>query len=256
MKLLNGQRALITGAGSGIGKVMAQHFEKAGARIWICDADTNNLEQSLKENPDWNGTPCDVSEEAQVDQLFKEISDSFGGLEILVNNAGIAGPTAPVEEIDPDEWRRSIGVNLNGAFYCTRLATPLLKNSQKASIINISSVAGRLGFARRLPYASTKWAMIGFTESLAKELGPSGIRVNALLPGIVEGPRIEGVFQARAESEGVPYEEVRDRVLNNVSMKRMVSAGDVAEMAVFLCSEAGKNISGQSISVCGNVENL
>jgi len=256
MKLLDGQRALVTGAGSGIGKVMAQHFEKAGARIWICDADTNNLEQSLKENPDWNGTPCDVSDENQVDQLFKEMSDSFGGLEILVNNAGIAGPTAPVEEIDPDEWRRSVGVNLNGAFYCTRLATPLLKNSPKASIINISSVAGRLGFARRLPYASTKWAMIGFTESLAKELGPSGIRVNALLPGIVEGPRIEGVFQARAESEGVPYEEVRDRVLNNVSMKRMVSAGDVAEMAVFLCSEAGKNISGQSISVCGNVENL
>ena len=256
MKLLDGQRALITGAGSGIGKVMAQHFEKAGARIWICDADTNNLEQSLKENPDWNGTPCDVSDENQVDQLFKEMSDSFGGLEILVNNAGIAGPTAPVEEIDPGDWRRSVGVNLNGAFYCTRLATPLLKNSPKASIINISSVAGRLGFARRLPYASTKWAMIGFTESLAKELGPSGIRVNALLPGIVEGPRIEGVFQARAESEGVPYEEVRDRVLNNVSMKRMVSAGDVAEMAVFLCSEAGKNISGQSISVCGNVENL
>ena len=256
MKLLNGQRALITGAGSGIGKVMAQHFEKAGARIWICDADTNNLEQSLKENPHWNGTPCDVSDENQVGQLFKEMSDSFGGLEILVNNAGIAGPTAPVEEIDPDEWRRSVGVNLNGAFYCTRLATPLLKNSPKASIINISSVAGRLGFARRLPYASTKWAMIGFTESLAKELGPSGIRVNALLPGIVEGPRIEGVFQARAKSEGVPYEEVRDRVLNNVSMKRMVSAGDVAEMAVFLCSEAGKNISGQSISVCGNVENL
>ena len=123
-------------------------------------------------------------------------------------------------------------------------------------IIIISSVAGRLGFARRLPYASTKWAMIGFSESLAKELGPSGIRVNALLPGIVEGPRIEGVFQARAESEVVPYEEVRDRVLNNVSMKRMVSAGDVAEMAVFLCSEAGKNISGQSISVCGNVDNL
>ncbi len=256
MKLLDGQRALITGAGSGIGKVMAQHFEKAGARIWICDADTNNLEQSLKENPHWNGTPCDVSDENQVDQLFKEMSDSFGGLEILVNNAGIAGPTAPVEEIDPDEWRRSVGVNLNGAFYCTRLATPLLKNSPKASIINISSVAGRLGFARRLPYASTKWAMIGFTESLAKEIGPSGIRVNALLPGIVEGPRIEGVFQARAESEGVPYEEVRDRVLNNVSMKRMVSAGDVAEMAVFLCSEAGKNISGQSISVCGNVENI
>ena len=256
MKLLDGQRALVTGAGSGIGKVMAQHFEKAGAQIWICDADTNNLKQSLKENSDWNGTPCDVSDENQVDQLFKEMSDSFEGLEILVNNAGIAGPTAPVEQIAPDEWRRSVGVNLNGAFYCTRLATPLLKNSPKASIINISSVAGRLGFARRLPYASTKWAMIGFTESLAKELGPSGIRVNALLPGIVEGPRIEGVFQARAESEGVPYEEVRDRVLNNVSMKRMVSAGDVAEMAVFLCSEAGKNISGQSISVCGNVENL
>ena len=167
-----------------------------------------------------------------MDQLFNEMKGCFGGLEILVNNAGIAGPTAQVEEIAPGEWRRSVGVNLNGAFYCTRLATPLLKKSPKASIINISSVAGRLGFARRLPYASTKWAMIGFTESLAKELGPSGIQGNALLPGIVEGPRIEGVFQARAESEGVPYEEVRDRVLNNVSMKRMVSAGDVTEIGV------------------------
>ena len=256
MKILEEQRVLITGAGSGIGKVMAEHFEKSGARIWICDADEKILAQCLQEHPAWQGAHCDVSDEDSVNRLFEKMTQSFGGLEILVNNAGIAGPTAPVEEIDPEEWRRSVGVNLNGAFYCTHLAVPLLKSTDQASIINISSVAGRLGFALRLPYASTKWAIIGFTESLAKELGPSGIRVNALLPGIVEGPRIEGVFHARAESEGIGYEAVKQRILNNVSMKRMVSAKDVAEMAVFLCSSAGKNISGQSISVCGNVENI
>jgi NAD(P)-dependent dehydrogenase (short-subunit alcohol dehydrogenase family) len=235
---------------------MAQHFDYSGAQIWICDADSKNLNQSLEKYPHWQGSLCDVSNQESVSILFEELTQNFGGLDILINNAGIAGPTAPVEEIDPDEWNRSIGVNLNGAFFCTRLAVPLLKASNQASIINISSVAGRLGFALRLPYASTKWAIIGFTESLAKELGPSGIRVNALLPGIVEGPRIEGVFHARAETEGISYDVVKERILNNVSMKRMVTAQDVAEMAVFLCSNAGKNISGQSISVCGNVENI
>ena len=256
MKTLEGNRVLITGAGSGIGKVMAEFFETAGAQIWICDADQEILQQCLKENSGWKGTLCDVADEDSVNKLFQEIEKDFGGLEILVNNAGIAGPTTPVEDIDPEEWRKSVGVNLNGAFYCTRLAVPFLKSAKQASIINISSVAGRLGFALRLPYASTKWAIIGFTESLAKELGPSGIRVNALLPGIVEGPRIERVFHARAESEGIGYDAVKERILNNVSMKRMVSPDDVAEMAVFLCSPAGKNISGQSISVCGNVENI
>ena len=256
MKIFEGQRVLITGAGSGIGLIMAQHFEHSGARIWICDADSKNLNQSLEKYPHWQGSLCDVSNQESVSILFEELTQNFGGLDILINNAGIAGPTAPVEEINPDEWNRSIGVNLNGAFFCTRLAVPLLKASNQASIINISSVAGRLGFALRLPYASTKWAIIGFTESLAKELGPSGIRVNALLPGIVEGPRIEGVFHARAETEGISYDTVKERILNNVSMKRMVTAQDVAEMAVFLCSNAGKNISGQSISVCGNVENI
>ncbi|SVC10996.1 uncharacterized protein METZ01_LOCUS263850, partial [marine metagenome] len=191
MKTLEGNRVLITGAGSGIGRVMAEYFETAGAQIWICDADKEILQQCLKENSGWKGTLCDVADEDSVNKLFQEIEKGFGGLEILVNNAGIAGPTTPVEDIDPEEWRKSVGVNLNGAFYCTRLAVPFLKSAKQASIINISSVAGRLGFALRLPYASTKWAIIGFTESLAKELGPSGIRVNALLPGIVEGPRIE-----------------------------------------------------------------
>ena len=256
MKIFEGQRVLITGAGSGIGLVMAKHFEHSGARIWICDADSKKLKQSLEKNPHWQGSQCDVSNQESVSILFNELAQNFGGLDILINNAGIAGPTAPVEEIDPDDWNLSIGVNLNGAFFCTRLAVPLLKASNQASIINISSVAGRLGFALRLPYASTKWAIIGFTESLAKELGPSGIRVNALLPGIVEGPRIEGVFHARAETEGISYDAVKERILNNVSMKRMVTAQDVAEMAVCLGSNAGKNISGQSISVCGNVENL
>src|SRR5262249_25385132 len=139
---------------------------------------------------------------------------TLGGLDVLVNNAGIAGPTSKVEAIDPAEWRRTIDVNLNGHFYCTRLATPLLKQSKRGAIINISSVAGRLGYAYRTPYAASKWAIIGLTESLAKELGPDGIQVNAILPGLVEGPRIERVIAARAQELGVPYKEVEQQYLS------------------------------------------
>ena len=201
MDRLKGKTAFITGAARGLGFAMAKRFHEEGAEIIINDLRMEDAERAAEQVQGF-AVAGDVSSSDAVATMYREIVQRVNRLDILVNNAGIAGPTAPVEEIDPDEWRRSVGVNLNGAFYCTRLATPLLKNSPKASIINISSVAGCLGFARRLPYASSKWAMIGFTESLAKELGPSGIRVNALLPGIVEGPRIEGVFHARAESEG------------------------------------------------------
>jgi NAD(P)-dependent dehydrogenase (short-subunit alcohol dehydrogenase family) len=173
-----------------------------------------------------------------------------------VNNAGISGPTAGVADIAPEDWRRTIDVNLNGQFYCTRFALPLLRQSANPAIVNISSVAGRLGYSFRTPYAASKWAVVGFTKSLATELGPEGIRVNAILPGIVEGPRIERVIRARAEQAGVSYDAMEQQYLGKVSLRRMVSPSDVASMVVFLCSAAGRNISGQALSVCGNVEAL
>ena len=180
----------------------------------------------------------------------------FGGLDVLVNCAGIAGPTAGVERITEQDWLRTIDVNLNGQFYFLHHAVPLLRQSKCANIICISSVAGRLGLPFRAPYSAAKWAIVGMVKSLAIELGPEDIRVNALLPGIVEGPRMDGVIRARAELAGVGEEAMRQEYLEKISLRRMVNADDIALMCLFLCSPAGRNISGEAISVDGNVEYL
>jgi len=251
-----GLRVLVTAGAAGIGLAIAETFAAAGARLHICDISDEALDACRKAHPDWGVSRCDVADEQQVAGLFQEVESGFGGLDVLINNAGIAGPTGGVEEITAADWRRTVDVNLNAQFYCTSLAVPLLRRSDDAAIICISSVAGRLGYAYRTPYAATKWAVIGFMKSLAAELGPAGIRVNAILPGIVEGPRIERVISARAKTLGVSYGEMEQEYLDKVSLRKMVSAGDIANMALFLCSPVGANISGQPLSVCGNVEML
>jgi len=251
-----GLRVLVTAAAAGIGKVIADTFLAHGAKVYVCDIDEKALERTLAAEPRVLGMPVDVAEEAMVDRMFEDLVKRLGGLDVLVNNAGIAGPTARVEDIVPADWRRTLAVNLSSHFYCTRRAVPLLKAVTDGAIINISSVAGRLGFVNRLPYAATKWAIVGMTQSLAKELGPHGIRVNAILPGVVAGPRIERVFAAEAKLSGTTVEAERKASLSKVSLRRMVSAQDVANMALFLASPAGRNISGQALSVCGNVETL
>ncbi len=252
----DGLRVLVTAGAAGIGRAIAESFAAAGARIHLCDIAADALAECRERHPDWGLSDCDVADEAQVRALFASVEAGLGGLDVLVNNAGIAGPTGGVETISPDDWRRTIEINLNGQFYCAHLAVPLLRKSERASIICISSVAGRLGFAYRTPYAASKWAIIGFVKSLASELGPDGIRVNAILPGVVEGPRIERVISARAEALGKSYEETKQASLDKVSLRRMVSAEDVANTVLFLCGSLGANISGQPISVCGNVEVL
>lgn len=251
-----GLRALVTAGAAGIGRCIAATLSDVGARVHICDISQPVLDECLAALPGVSGTLADVAEEEDVARLFADIESRLGGLDLLVNNAGIAGPTGGIDEISPADWRRTIEVNLNGQFYCARLAVPMLRKSEEGAIVNIASVAGRLGYAYRTPYSATKWAIIGLTESLAKELGPEGIRVNAILPGIVEGPRIERVIRARAETIGVDYETMEKEYLGKVSLRRMVTAQDVANMVLFLCSPAGRNISGQPLSVCGNVETL
>jgi len=199
---------------------------------------------------------ADVSIEEDVDRLFDVAKTTLGGLDALINNAGIAGPTGGVEEISPADWRRCLDVGLTGQFLCARRAVPLLKEAGGGSIVSMSSAAGRHGYAYRTPYSAMKFGVIGFTQSLAKELGPSGIRVNAILPGIIEGPRIEGVIGARAKQIGVSHDEMKQRYLQNISLRRMTSPYDVASMVAFLLSDAGYNISGQSLGVDGNVETL
>ena len=249
---LAGQRTLVTAGAAGIGRVIARHFIAAGARVFVCDVDKSALATFLAENPGAAGTLADVADAAQVDALFTATRQALGGLDILVNNAGIAGPTQKVEEIAIDAWDKTIAINLNGMFYCTRRFVPLLKASGGGSIVNLSSVAGRLGYPLRTPYAASKWAVVGLTKSLAMELGPDGIRVNCIQPGLVAGPRIDRVIQAKADAFGISYDEMKTRLLKTVSLRRMVTAEDVAETALFICSKAGASITGQALSVCGD----
>ncbi|MBI3709395.1 MAG: SDR family oxidoreductase [Proteobacteria bacterium] len=249
-------RVVVTAGAAGIGRVIAKTFLDAGARVEVCDAAEAALAECRKVLPAVGTTLADVADAAQVDRFFAAAKARLGGLDVLVNNAGISGPTAAVEDIKPAEWDRTIAINLSGMFYAARAAVPMLKQAGGGSMINISSVAGRIGYPLRLPYASTKFAIVGFTESLARELGPSNIRVNCIQPGVVEGPRIDRVIAAKAEALGISFDEQKARLLANVSLRRMVSAQDIANMALFLATDAGKNISGQSLSVCGNVETL
>lgn len=251
-----GLRVLVTAGAAGIGREIARVLMGNGARLLVCDVSGEALDTFRKDFPQATAVKADVADPAQIAALFEQVGPALGGLDVLVNNAGIAGPTGGVETLEIADWDRTIAINLNSAFYCTRLAVPLLRQAGDGAIINISSVAGRLGYAYRTPYAATKWALVGYTQSLAKELGPEGIRVNAILPGVVAGPRIEQVIQARAGTLGLAYAEMEQEYLDKVSLRRMVSATDIAHMALFLCSPAGRNVSGQALSVCGNVETL
>ncbi len=249
-------RVLVTAGASGIGRAIADLFLDQGAQVHICDVSDTFLADFRSTHPKAGCTKADVSSDSEVKHLFNEIEKSLGGLDILVNNAGIAGPTGGVDEISSEEWRRTLDICLTGQYLCAHHAVPMLKQAGGGAIINLSSAAGRFGYAFRSPYAAAKWGVIGFTQSLAKELGPENIRVNAILPGIVEGTRITGVIQARADQYGVSYAEMEKTYLDRVSMRRMVTAQDVATAALYLASPAGRNISGQSLGVDANVETL
>ncbi len=253
---LAGQRVVVTAGAGGIGLAIARRLARHGARIFICDVADEALAAFSRAFPGAGWIKADVSVEADVDRLFDAAAAELGGLDALINNAGIAGPTGGVDEIDPAEWRRTIDICLTGQFLCARRAVPMLKAAGGGSVVNMSSAAGRHGYAFRTPYSAAKFGVIGFTQSLAKELGPSNIRVNAILPGIVEGPRMEGVIRARAGQLGISYDEMEEEYLSRVSLRRMVSPDDVAAMTAFLLSDAGRNISGQSLGVDGNVEAL
>ena len=255
-KVAAGQRALVTAGASGIGRAIVEALLAAGARVHLCDVDEAALGEVAAALPGVTTTRADVADEADVDRLFAAARAALGGLDVLVNNAGIAGPTAPIEEVDPADWRRCLEVDLTGQFLCARLAVPMLKAAGGGAIVNLSSAAGRFGYAFRTPYAAAKWGVIGLTQSLAKELGPHNISVNAILPGIVAGPRIERVIQARADQLGLSYDQMEQQYLEKVSLRRMVTAQEVAGMVVYLVSPLGRAVSGQSLGVCGNVETI
>jgi len=253
---LKGARVLVTAGAQGIGLAIARRFVDAGADVHICDVDEQALKAAQESLPALSVSRTDVSDEAQVLAMFEALGARWGALDVLVNNAGVSGPTSRLEDTTLDAWRKTLDVNLTGTFLCARSAVPLLRAAGGGAIVNISSVAGRLGFSLRSPYSASKFGLAGLTQTWAMELGPSNIRVNSVLPGVVSGDRVERIIAARAEAGGVSNDAMREQLVEKVSLRRMTRPEDVANQVVFLCSEQGAMISGQSISVCGNVEHL
>ncbi len=246
---LEGLRVAITAGAGGIGRVMADSFALAGARLFVSDID----EAALAGCPH-PAMRADAGLAADLDRFMHEALAALGGLDVLVNNAGIAGPTKRVEAVDPAELDATLQVCLASQFHCARRAVPALREAGGGSIINLSSAAGKFGFPLRSPYAAAKWGVIGFTRTLAMELGPDGIRVNALLPGLVEGPRIRTVIRNKALASGVGDNEQTERALAPVSLRCFVSQQDIANMAMYLASPFGATISGQALSIDGGME--
>ena len=253
---LSGLRVAVTAGAGGIGLEIARSLHEHGARLAISDIDKKAVAAAEQELTDCITATADVSDETSVDAFFNLIQSELGGIDALINNAGIAGPTGKVFEIPPADWRRCIDVCLTGQYLCARRAVPMMIAAGGGALVNMSSAAGKHGYAYRTPYSAAKFGVIGLTQSLAKELGPDNIRVNAILPGIVDGPRMDSVIKDRAQASGKSFETMRDEYLNKISMRRMVSSKDVAATVAFLLSDAGHNISGQSLAVDGNVETL
>ena len=250
------QRVLITAGAGGIGREIARAFAANGAKVFVCDIDAEGLETLAQEIEDLTTMLCDVSKREDIERMVTSAIESLGGLDVLVNNVGISGPTTPVDKMDPDDWDKVVQVNLNGTFNVTRLAIPHLKKSPAGVIIIISSAAGRFGYANRSPYSTTKWGLIGFTKTLSIELGEYGIRANAILPGAVEGPRLQRVFEGRAKVSGQSIEEVKDAAMAIQSIKRFVDPRDIAALAVFLASDSAKSISGQLLPIDNDMQKV
>ena len=240
---------------SGIGRAIADAFLTENCRVHICDVDDDAIADFLNSNSSASATKADVSLTEDVERVFEEIQKQFGGLDVLVNNAGVAGPTAEIENVDPAEFRRTVDVGLVGNFLCSRRASPMLQTT-KGSIINIASTAGLAGCPGRTPYVAAKWGVVGMTKTLAMEMGKHGIRVNAICPGSVEGPRIHRVIARDAERVGCSEAEIRDAYERQTSMRCFIDAQDVAGLAVFLASNSGRYLSGQIIAVDGNTESF
>jgi NAD(P)-dependent dehydrogenase (short-subunit alcohol dehydrogenase family) len=248
---LTGLRVAITGAAGGIGLVMANSFASCGARLFISDVNEAALQECGH-----GGMIANAGSSAEMEGFIDRAVEHLGGLDVLVNNAGIAGPTKRVEDVTPEELDATLQIDLAAMFHTARRAIPALREAGGGSIINLSSAAGRFGFQLRSPYAAAKWGVVGFTKTLAIELGPDSIRVNAILPGLVDGPRIRSVIKAKADAAGIGENAQTERAVATTSLRCFVSQHDIANMALYLCSPFGATISGQAMAVDGDLQVL
>jgi NAD(P)-dependent dehydrogenase (short-subunit alcohol dehydrogenase family) len=253
MGQLDGKVALITGASKGIGRTMSRLFAREGAAV-VCAARSRDLVEETAALIKSDGGRAvavtgDAATEADVRRMVGAAVTAFGKLDVLVNNAGDGGPTKRVQDYTTDDWLYTINSCLTSSYMCIRFAVPEMIKAGGGAIVNISSTAGRRGLPFRIGYCSAKAGQVGMTYGMALELAPHNIRVNAIAPGAVAGDRIDRVIAGQAEVRGVPLEDMRRNFVERAPLKRMSTAEDIATLAVYLCSEAAKNLSGQCIAV-------
>jgi len=250
--------AVITGGGIGIGRYMALAFAREGAHLVLAGRTPGPLEDAAREIESLGrralAVPTDVAFENQVKALIGRAIAEFGRIDVLVNNAGIEGPTAYLVDLELPDWQRVLDVNLTGMMLCTRETLKHMLPRRSGSIINVSSAAGKRGFPLRAPYAASKWGVIGFTATVAQEVGPQGIRCNCICPGATEGDRLERVLRARAPEFGLTYEEIVVRSVAGSPLRRMVKPQEVADIAVFLASQESSAMTGQALNVTAGTE--
>jgi NAD(P)-dependent dehydrogenase (short-subunit alcohol dehydrogenase family) len=245
---------LVTAGASGIGRHIAAAFLAAGDSVYTCDINADALEATAADLKGLKTGVCNIGDRAEIEKMVADAAAQLGGIDVLVNNAGIGGPTAPVKDVNPDDWEQVLNIDLTGTFLVTKHAIPHLIRSGNGSIIVMSSAAGRFGYPNRSPYSTVKWGLIGFTKTLSMELGEHNIRVNAIAPGAVDGDRIQRVFEGRAKATGQSLEEVKRIAMANQSIKHLVDPADIAALALFLASDAAKSISGQVLPIDGDYQ--
>jgi NAD(P)-dependent dehydrogenase (short-subunit alcohol dehydrogenase family) len=245
------RRVVITGGASGLGLAMAEAFMGQGDRVAVCDADSAAV---AAVPAGLRAEVADVTDAGAMGAFFERIEADWGGADVVISNAGVGGPAGPLEELGFDEWQRCLSVNLDGAFLTCRWAARVMKRQGAGLILLTSSVSGLFGFPWRTPYVAAKWGIVGLTKALASELGPHGVRVNAICPGAVEGPRMDRVLAMEAAARGVTEHEVRAGFTEGVALRRFVTPEEVAAMALFLASPGAAAISGQALAVDGHNE--
>jgi NAD(P)-dependent dehydrogenase (short-subunit alcohol dehydrogenase family) len=246
--------AIVTGGASGIGLAITKRLHALGVKVSICSTNAGQLETASKAMSGVESHICDISNAKSAGKFVEEACQSMGRLDILVNNAAISGPSGPLESLSDEDWDETIATNLSGLFRITRAAIPYLKSSSPSSIVNIGSTAGSQAFPNRSAYCSSKWAVVGMTKTLARELGPSAVRANVIAPGIVDGERIRKLWTAKAKTQNLSFEEIARKALSASSLGQLVSEDEVADAIEFVCGPGGRSITGQTINVCGGTD--
>jgi len=256
-KQVNGERQLkviVTAGASGIGLAVAQQFLSQGDQVWVCDVNQETLSQVLSENGGLQGAIADVGNPEQVEAFFAKALESMGGVDVLVNNAGIGGPRDAIEDIDYQAWDDCVRINLSGMFYCSKQVIPFMKQQKNGSIINISTTSAKTGLPNRLPYVASKVGVLGLTHNMARELGEYGIRCNAVLPGLMDNPRGRLLVDKLATKKGISTEEAEGEYLKYISLRSWIQPSDIADTVCYLASPQAKHITAQEIAVDGNIE--